>query len=274
MTFNESEPHYSDVRTAGSEKIAALAEAIQAHSRIAVFTGAGISTESGIPDYRGPNGVWARNAIPHIDSVQTDDASRREMWAYRREHYPLMLARRPNSGHVALADLERMGNLIAIITQNIDGLHQKAGSDPDRVIELHGSTHNLRCSTCGRVYEGSAIQQRLEDGEADPRCEFCGGPLRTATVFFGEALPPIALQTAVAVARASDLMLVIGSSLAVNPAARLPTIARENGAKVIIINREPTPQDAVADLVIHADAGPTLTGSIDLVDSMRKEASR
>lgn len=274
MTFNESEPHYPDVRTATIEQIAALADAIQVHARIAAFTGAGISTESGIPDYRGPNGVWARNAIPHIDSMQTDDASRREMWAYRREHYPQMQARRPNPGHIALANLERMGKLIAIITQNIDGLHQKAGSDPDRVVELHGSTHKLRCSRCGRVYEGSAIQQRLDMGDPDPRCEVCSGTLRTATVLFGEALPPVALQTAVAVARAADLMLVIGSSLAVNPAARLPTIARENGANVIIINREPTPQDAAANLVIHADAGPTLTSSLALVESMREEAPR
>lgn len=274
MTSSPQSSQYPKPLIASDDVIGHLADLIASKSRISAFTGAGISTESGIPDYRGPNGVWARNAIPHIDSVRTDDESRLDMWSYRREHYPEMMAKMPNQGHLALADLEQSGKLLAIITQNIDGLHQKAGSDPERVIELHGSTHRLRCINCRSVYEGSVIQQRLEAGETDPRCDVCGGPLRTATVLFGESLPLLALQTAVAVARATDLMIVVGSSLVVNPAARLPTIARDNGAAVVIINREPTPLDSIANLRILADAGPTLTRSIAMVETTPEVPTR
>jgi len=176
-----------------------------------------------------------------------------------------MQARQPNAGHRALARFERAGKLLAIITQNIDGLHQKAGNRPDRVIELHGSTHRLRCVACGRVYEGVDIQARLDAGETDPRCEVCGGVLRSATVLFGEALPREALQMAAAVAQATDLMLVVGSSLVVNPAARLPVIAKERGAGLIIINRTPTPLDSLADIRVAAEAGPTLQALADRV---------
>lgn len=235
-----------------------LVDIVAASQRMAVFTGAGISTESGIPDYRGPNGVWARNAIPSIETLRTDEEAQKEHWKFRREHYPQMLAREPNLGHLALARFEAAGRLLAIITQNIDGLHQKAGNRPDRVIELHGSTHRLRCMNCGTEYDGREIQERLEAGAEDPRCTVCGGPLRSATVLFGEPLPQQALKLAVAVSQACDLMLVVGSSLVVNPAARLPAIAKEKGARLVIINRTPTPLDAVADMHLQAEAGPTL----------------
>jgi NAD-dependent deacetylase len=231
---------------------------IRDSGRMAAFTGAGISTESGIPDYRGPNGVWQTGKIPHIDTIRTDRDARLEFWQQRRRTYPTMLAREPNDGHRALARFERAGKLLAIVTQNIDGLHQKAGNQADRVIELHGSSHRIRCVSCGRVYDGSAIQARLDAGEEDPRCEVCGGILRSATILFGEALPKQALHTAFAVAQHTDLMLVVGSSLVVNPAARLPVIARERGAGLVIINREPTPLDDLADVRVTADAGPTL----------------
>lgn len=226
--------------------------------RMAAFTGAGISTESGIPDYRGPNGVWQTGKIPHIDTIRTDREARLEFWQQRRRTYPAMLAREPNDGHRALARFERAGKLLAVVTQNIDGLHQKAGNQPDRVVELHGSSHRIRCVSCGRVYDGRAVQARLDAGEEDPRCEVCGGILRAATILFGEALPRQALHTAFAVAQHTDLLLVVGSSLMVNPAARLPAIARERGAGLVIINREPTPLDHRADVRIAADAGPTL----------------
>lgn len=226
--------------------------------RMAVFTGAGISTESGIPDYRGPNGVWARQAIPTIDTIRTDEESRIMHWRERRTRYPEMLARQPNAGHKALVRFERAGRLLAIVTQNIDGLHQKAGNAPERVIELHGSTHRVRCLSCGRLWSGDSIQQRLDAGDQDPRCPVCGGVLRVGTILFGESLPERELRTAFAVAQACDLMLVIGSSLVVNPAARIPVIAKQGGAALIIINRTPTPIDSLADVAIQAEAGPSL----------------
>ncbi|MGI8484110.1 MAG: SIR2 family NAD-dependent protein deacylase [Thermomicrobiales bacterium] len=235
-----------------------LVDIVDGSQRMVVFTGAGISTESGIPDYRGPNGVWARNAIPSIETLRTDAEAQREHWNFRREHYPQMLAREPNLGHRALAGFERAGRLMAIITQNIDGLHQKAGNTPDRVIELHGSTHRLRCMHCGAEYDGREIQQRLEAGANDPRCTVCGGPLRSATILFGEPLPAPALKLAVAVSQACDLMLVVGSSLVVNPAARLPALAKEKGARLVIVNRTPTPLSDIADVHLEAEAGPTL----------------
>lgn len=232
---------------------------------MSVFTGAGVSTESGIPDYRGPNGVWARQAIPHIDTIRTDDAARIEHWRDRRRRYPEMLARAPNAGHEAIAEFEAAGRLLAVITQNIDGLHQKAGNSDDRVIELHGSTHVIRCTQCGRTYSGTEIQRRLEAGESDPRCPVCGGVLRTGTVLFGEALPERALRIAHAVAQATDLMLVVGSSLVVNPAARLPVIAKDSGARLVIINQSPTPIDDRADIRVEAGAGDTLSGIAERV---------
>ncbi len=235
-----------------------LADIVAASRRMVVFTGAGISTESGIPDYRGPNGVWARKAIPTIQTLRTDPETQREHWTFRRAQYPHMLAREPNRGHLALARFEQAGRLLAIITQNIDGLHQKAGNREDRVIELHGSTHKLRCMDCGAEYDGRVIQERLEAGAQDPRCTVCGGPLRSATILFGEPLPKEALKLAVAVTQACDLMLVVGSSLVVNPAARLPAIAKANSARLIIINRTPTPLSDIADVHLEAEAGPTL----------------
>ncbi len=237
-----------------------VADLVRMSERMSVFTGAGISTESGIPDYRGPNGVWARQAIPHVDTIRTDDAARAEHWQDRRHRYPEMLARVPNAGHEAIAEFEADGRLLALITQNIDGLHQKAGNGDDRVIELHGSTHVIRCTQCGRRYTGVDIQRRLEAGEEDPRCPVCGGVLRTGTVLFGESLPERALRTAHAVAQATDLMLVIGSSLVVNPAARLPVIAKNAGARLVIINQSSTPIDELADVRIEAGAGEVLSG--------------
>jgi NAD-dependent deacetylase len=230
--------------------------------RIAVLTGAGISTESGIPDYRGPNGLWATQKPPTIGDYATNDETRRTYWARRRETYPEMSARQPNPGHLAIADLEREGRLLAVITQNIDGLHQRAGVSAERVVELHGTTHVVRCMSCAARYDADAIQERLAAGEQDPRCTACSGPLRSGTVLFGEALPKDALEAAVAACRACDLMLVVGTSLVVNPAARLPLIAREQGARLAIVNREETKLDHHADVHILGEAGPTLSAMV------------
>jgi NAD-dependent deacetylase len=226
---------------------------------ILALTGAGISTESGIPDYRGPNGVWRTQKPPTLGDYETNTEARIGFWKMRRENYPQMLAREPNQGHLALAELERAGRLIGIVTQNIDGLHQKAGNSRDRVIELHGTTHEIRCIPNGHRFSGIDIQQRLEAGEPDPHCVICGGVLRSATILFGESLPKDALEQAVALSQVTDLMLIIGTSLVVNPAAQLPIIARRSGAKLVIVNREATPLDNQVDLVVRGDAGPALS---------------
>ncbi|MDQ4099472.1 MAG: Sir2 family NAD-dependent protein deacetylase [Chloroflexota bacterium] len=241
---------------------------LTAESRVIVaFTGAGISTESGIPDYRGPGGVWERGAAPTRATIRTDAEGQRAYWRERRESYPRLLEREPNDGHRALLRLFERGRLRAVITQNIDGLHQKAGLPPDRVVELHGTAHRVRCLDCLRTVPAADIQRRQEDGEEEPRCAVCGGPLRSATVLFGESLPMEPLRKAVALAQAADLFLVVGSSLVVNPAARIPVVAKQAGARLAIINREPTPLDTLADARLWTDAGPTLTALVRGLDS-------
>ena len=252
-----------------TDHLTMMSTLVRESRRIVAFTGAGISTESGIPDYRGPNGVWARNAPPTMGDFKTNVATRRAYWDQRRTSYRTMAATRPNAGHEALARLARAGKLTGVITQNIDGLHQKAGLPAHQVIELHGSAHRVRCLTCDRRWPATVIQERLE-AERVPACEACGGVLRGDTVLFGESLPLAALQAAVRLAQASDLMLVIGSSLVVNPAAQLPRLAKDSGAKVGIINREPTGLDTLADARVHADAGPTLTAIVDPPSAPRK----
>lgn len=265
MIFMDQEPEVSLDVLPDSVTLDRMAEMIRSSSRMVAFTGAGISTESGIPDYRGPNGVWQTGNIPHVDTIRTDEDARKAFWQRRRETYPTMLARQPNAGHRSLARFEQAGRLLAVVTQNIDGLHQKAGNSPDRVIELHGSSHQLRCMQCGTIYDGVDIQARLDAGEEDPRCTVCGGPLRSATILFGEPLPSGSLDLAQRVTLATDLMLVVGSSLVVNPAARLPAIAKERGAGLIIINQTPTPLDALADVRVGTQAGPTLSALADRV---------
>jgi NAD-dependent deacetylase len=240
-----------------------LIELAKDATRIVALTGAGISTESGIPDYRGPNGVWATQKPPTIGDYETNEETRKRVWSFRRENFRTMQNRQPNQGHLALARLEQEGRLLAVITQNIDGLHQKAGNSADRVIELHGTTHDIVCMKSGHRFTGEEIQVRLEAGEEDPHCPICGGVLRTSTILFGEALPKTALERALALSQQTDLMLVVGTSLVVNPAARLPLIATRAGSRVAIINRESTPLDDLVDLVARGDAGPLLNGLAD-----------
>ena len=242
---------------------------IRGASSVVAMTGAGISTESGIPDYRGPGGVWETQKPPTIGDYLENIETRRRFWQRRRADYPGLAVREPNAGHRALVELERRGTLLAVITQNIDGLHQKAGNSPERVIELHGSAHVIRCVACGRTWESVRIQQRLLDGEEDPRCEVCGGILRSGTVLFGDPLPKDALDKAVAVSNACDVMLIVGSSLVVNPAARLPEIARRRGASLIMLNRTETAVDRLADVHILGEAGPTLSDLIGRLDAGR-----
>jgi NAD-dependent deacetylase len=253
-------PHRSlDTASAAFRALVALIDLAARARRIVALTGAGISTESGIPDYRGPGGVWERQAPPTIGDFLENPDTRRAYWEGRRTRYPELAAAQPNDGHRALARWEQAGRLTTIITQNIDGLHQKAGNTPDRVIELHGSAHRIRCFDCGTIWPSAVIQARLEEGESLPACEVCGGILRAATILFGEALPKEALERAVEAARGCDLMLVVGSSLIVNPAAQLPVLAKRSGASLAIVNRTPTPLDALADVTHRGEAGPALS---------------
>jgi NAD-dependent deacetylase len=249
----------------------ALVELARPARGIVAFTGAGISTESGIPDYRGPGGVWERNAPPTLSDFRQNPETRLRYWTERRERYGELRDRLPNAGHLALARLQAAGKLSTIVTQNIDGLHQKAGSDPARTIELHGTAHEVRCLDCGTIWPAEAIQSRLSE-EPVPACAVCGGLLRAATVLFGQTMPEEPLVRAFAAARTCDLMLVVGSSLVVQPAARIPEVAAASGGRLAIVNNEPTPLDGLADVVVHAGAGAVLAELADALLNASQDA--
>jgi NAD-dependent deacetylase len=231
---------------------------IAAASNIVGFTGAGISTESGIPDFRSPGGVWARNRIIEFDEFCASREARVEAWRQRVEMWPPMRDARPNPGHDAFVELERRGKLRAMITQNIDGLHQRAGQSPDLMIELHGTNLWAGCLSCGRRIPMDEAIGRVEGGDLAPECEVCGGILKAATVSFGQAMPEREMARAVEAARGCEVFLAAGSSLVVHPAAGLPALAKRAGAKLILVNRTVTPLDDVADLVLRDEIGRTL----------------
>jgi NAD-dependent deacetylase len=226
--------------------------------RICVLTGAGISTESGIPDYRGPQGVWTRD--PDAEKLVTlsyylrDPEIRRRSWLLRRDLATADV--RPNPGHAALAALQREGRLRALLTQNIDGLHQAAGST--QVLELHGTVHEVVCTACGSRMPIGEVLARVDAGDPDPACPGCGGVLKTATVYFGEALDADVLGAAAEAAADCDVFLAVGTSLGVHPAAGLVEVAAAHGARVGIVNAEPTPYDRLADLVVQEPIGSAL----------------
>jgi NAD-dependent deacetylase len=235
-----------------------LGEMIAAADVIVPFTGAGISTECGIPDFRSPGGLWTRNRpIPYDEFVASQDA-RDEAWRRRFAMEQTFAQARPGRGHRALAALYRAGKCPAVITQNIDDLHQASGFAPGDVVELHGNTTYARCIGCGRRYELSWVRTRFERGGIAPDCEACAEPVKTATISFGQAMPEAEMERATELARQCDLFIVVGSSLVVWPAAGFPLLAKKQGAKLVIINREPTDHDDIADLVIRHDIGETL----------------
>jgi len=227
---------------------------------IVVLTGAGISTESGIPDFRGPDGVWTRDPaaerLSNIGYYVADERVRRESWRRRSEH-PAWRAR-PNAGHRALVELERAGRLELLVTQNIDGLHLAAGSSPDRLIEIHGTIRDTACLSCGDRRPMPEALARVRAGEPDPACLVCGGILKSATVSFGQNLDPRALTRAEAAAETCDLFVAVGTSLTVYPVARLPERALDASARLVIINAEPTQLDDRADAVLRGRAGDLL----------------
>ncbi len=220
------------------------------------FTGAGISTESGIPDFRSPGGVWTRHRPVMYDEFVASREARVRYWRMRVEAYREFAAAQPNDGHRALAKLEQASRLRGVITQNIDGLHQLAGSR--RVIELHGTARIVACIECHREWHPDVVHARIDAGDEAPDCESCGAPLKSKTISFGQAMPVGAMAEAEMLAREADLFLAIGSSLVVEPAASLPRLAAQYGAKLVIINRDPTPLDFRADLLIRDSIGLTL----------------
>ena len=226
--------------------------------RIVGFTGAGISTESGIPDFRSPNGVWANNRIVEYQEFISSRAGRIEAWRQKALSWPEMRDARPNAGHDAFVELERQGRLLAMITQNIDGLHQRAGHQPENVIELHGTMVEAICLTCSERIPMDETLRRIEAGEAAPECLTCGGLLKPATISFGQAMPEREMERAMQACYDCDVFIAVGSSLVVHPAASLPALAKENGATLIIINRTPTPLDEIADLVVNEEIGKAL----------------
>ena len=236
------------------------AEWIVQAKRTVVFTGAGLSTESGIPDFRSPGGLWDRYNPEdfYFQNFIASQASREKYWEMATEMYAPMIQAQPNLAHRAIAEMERLGKIDCIITQNIDGLHQKAGSSVDLVIELHGTAMHVTCLNCHKRYARGEVQDRIIKGVKAPDCDDCGGPLKPATISFGQAMPEKETREAYERSSHSNLFIVIGSSLVVHPAASMPSVAKRNGARLIIINRDPTPYDDTADLVIHGEAGPTM----------------
>jgi NAD-dependent deacetylase len=233
--------------------------------RIVFLTGAGISTESGIPDFRGPQGVWTKDPeaekLSNIRHYVADPEVRRKSWQARLSH-PAWEAR-PNTGHLAIVELERRGQLHALITQNIDGLHQKAGNSPERVIEVHGTVHDVVCLSCGGKGPMQATLERVRAGEADPACEDCGGILKSDTISFGQQLVPEVIDRAMQAAAEGDLFISVGTSLQVYPIAGTVQIAKQTRARVVIVNAEPTPFDPIADAVLRTPIGDTLPRLVD-----------
>ena len=243
---------------------AALARYLNASRRAVVFTGAGISTESGIPDFRSPGGVWSKmKPIMFQDFVASRNA-RREAWSRVFNRTAGWTGAAPNAGHRAIAALVEQGKVSAIITQNVDNLHQESGAPADKIIELHGNASYAKCLDCRKRHELDLLEGPWRRDE-EIVCMYCAGLLKTATISFGQAMPEAEMMRATEEARACDLFLAIGSSLVVYPAAGLPIEAKRHGAKLVIINREPTELDHYADLVLNTEIGPLMTETLELL---------
>jgi NAD-dependent deacetylase len=236
-----------------------LARLIHAARRIVVFTGAGISTESGIPDFRSPGGIWSKNRVIYFDEFVRSRDARIEAWTRLFNGRKMLMGAEPNAGHRAVAKLHERGLLSHVITQNVDGLHQSSGVPEDRVIELHGNSTYAKCLECGTRYSLDDMQTLFETTGEPPSCEVCGGLVKSATISFGQSMPEREMRRAQEATEACDLMIAIGSSLVVYPAAGFPVMAKRLGAKLAILNREPTEMDEIADVVVNAEIGPTLS---------------
>jgi len=244
------------------DDIERLRDLIGSAQRIVAFTGAGISTESGIPDFRSPGGIWTRYKPIYFDDFMGSEEMRRESWRRKFATDEVMVKAEPNAGHRALAKLVEQGRMSAVITQNVDGLHQRSGVPDVRVIELHGNATYASCLDCGHRYELEPIRKVFLGSGKLPLCAKCDGIVKTATISFGQAMPEIAMARAQDETMACDLFLVLGSSLVVYPAAGFPRLAKRKGASLVIVNRDPTDQDSDADMVIHGEIGPTMSRAI------------
>lgn len=244
--------------------VATLRQMIEEARRVVVFTGAGISTESGIPDFRGPNGTWTKVKPVMFQDFVASPAARREAWRRRFEGDATMRAAQPNRGHRAVALLVRQGKASSVITQNIDGLHQASGIPEEQVIELHGNSTYAHCLDCGTRYEIGALRAAFDAQGDVPDCTACGGLVKTATISFGQSMPEEAMRRAAFETRAADLFIVLGSSLVVYPAAGFPEQAKRNGARLAIVNNDPTPLDDIADLVVNAPIGEVMGGAVGI----------
>lgn len=248
------------VSTADATALATALEIVRGARSISVLTGAGISTDSGIPDYRGPNGVWTKNPAAErrstIDDYLTDPEIRVVAWQIRLESE--MWAARPNPGHLAVTELDRQGRLHTLVTQNIDGLHADAGVSPERMVEIHGTVHDVECVACGARGPMGATLDRVRAGERDPECAECGGTLKSATIMFGQALVPESLERAQTAAVEGDVLVAAGTSLNVYPVAAMVPLALKVGRPVVIVNAEPTPFDEDATVVLRGSTSVVL----------------
>lgn len=241
-----------------------LAKLIAEAERAVVFTGAGISTESGVPDFRSPGGVWTRMKPIYFDEFVASEDMRREAWRRTFSGVMKWTGAKPNAGHTAVARLVARGKVSAVITQNVDNLHQDSGVPADRIIELHGNASYATCLGCGLRHELEVLKQSFLGRDEIPSCRDCGGLVKTATISFGQPMPQAQMERAEEETLACDLFLVLGSSLVVYPAAGFPLVAKRNGARLAIVNREPTEQDPYADVVIHDGIGPVMSAVVPL----------
>ncbi|MBW1700540.1 MAG: Sir2 family NAD-dependent protein deacetylase [Deltaproteobacteria bacterium] len=248
-----------------NEKISLIAQRISEGDENVVFTGAGISTESGIPDYRSKGGIWDKFRPVYFDEFMSSKNSRIEYWRRKAELYHDLMKAKPNSAHRSLVRLYEMGLLEAVITQNIDGLHQESGLPDEKVVELHGNTRRVRCMSCGKIISIHEAQNRIEAGDLAPECG-CGGYLKSDTVSFGQSMPEDEVQKAKELSQNCDFFLVVGSTLLVQPAALMPYYAKQSGAFLAIINLSETPYDEMCDVLIRGKAGEVLT---EIVNEIR-----
>jgi len=239
-----------------------LSRLIEQASRVVFFTGAGMSTESGIPDFRSPGGIWSKIKPIQFQDFVADAEMRKESWRRKFEGSDGMARAKPNSGHLALAKLIGSGKASCVITQNVDNLHQNSGIPDDRVIELHGNATYGKCLDCGRHYDFAPLEIAFKQHGEVPPCEACSGLIKTATISFGQSMPALAMRRAEEATRDCDLFIAIGSSLLVYPAAGFPVLAKQQGAKLVILNREVTDVDEHADLVINDEIGSVLSQAI------------
>ena len=239
-----------------------LRRMIEDAGRIVAFTGAGISTESGIPDFRSPGGVWTKYQPIEFSDIMASEEMRRESWRRRFASLSEIGEVEPNRGHRAIAKLAETGKVTNVVTQNVDGLHQRSGVPDEKIIELHGNATYARCLDCYERYELEPIRAAFEADGALPECKACGGIVKTATISFGQQMPEVEMKRAEIETLACDLFLAIGSSLTVYPAAGFPVMAKQNGAGLAIVNRDPTELDGYADLVLNREIGPTLGDAV------------